>query len=135
MCSVIDKTHTTSCMTTMDQPEGGMNTSLYRWENRGSQTKGKSFWIQGLWIKIPLLFITLWLSFLRIRNLTYIRYRRALKHPFFTFTANTIVPSGSPTRTHYIVAVRSLPLTSHAADPALPFISCLICIMKTLILI
>lgn len=41
MCSLIDKTCTASYMTIMDQPEGDMNTSLYRWENWGSQPGGK----------------------------------------------------------------------------------------------
>lgn len=56
----------------------------------------------------PLLFSTLWFSFLLIGSPTYIRYKQVLKYVFSTFISNTIVTSDSPAKTHYIVAVRSI---------------------------
>lgn len=120
MWSVIDKTHTTFHMTIMYQPEGDMKTSFYRWENWGSQGNIlNSGFVNQNPTAVP--YTTTAYYAKTIRNLTYIRYKWALKHPFFTFRTNTIVPSVSPTRTHYIVAVRSVPLMSHTADPALSF--------------
>lgn len=75
---------------------------------------------------MSLLFIIPWLSFLHIRSSTYIRYKQVLKHPFSTFLTNMTVTPGSPTRAHYIIAVRSLPLKSHIADPALRLLKCLV---------
>lgn len=123
-------------MTIIYQPEDDINISfsLQMRKLRLTSLKGNTMNL-GVVNQNPLLFITLWFSFLLIGSPTYIRYKQVLKHVFSTFISNTIVTSDSPARTHYIVAVRSFPLKCHTANPLLPFISCLICKMKMLILI